>query len=86
MGEDIDPESEEHHLDHAICNLLMLRHYVTTYKEGDDRPPTDITGFAEALDDFNKCFDGDEYLKRHPEIQKLVAAQVKSKPKRSRSK
>ena len=33
-----DPESGLHHIDHAICNLLMLRHFVTYYKDGDDRP------------------------------------------------
>lgn len=38
LGEDIDPESGEHHLDHAICNLLFARHYTSAYPEGDDRP------------------------------------------------
>lgn len=37
-GEDFDPESGEHHLDHALCNLLFLIHYRDAYKEGDDRP------------------------------------------------
>jgi hypothetical protein len=38
LGEDLDPETGEHHLDHAITNLLFLRHYTKNYKEGDDRP------------------------------------------------
>jgi len=37
-GEELDSESGLHHLDHAICNLLMLRHFITYYPEGDDRP------------------------------------------------
>lgn len=37
-GEDIDPDTGELHIDHAICNLLMLKHYQEAYPEGDDRP------------------------------------------------
>lgn len=37
-GEENDPESGLSHIDHAICNLRMLKHYGTFYKEGDDRP------------------------------------------------
>ncbi len=37
-GEVNDPETGEAHLDHAMCNLLMLIHYAQAYKEGDDRP------------------------------------------------
>lgn len=37
-GEDIDPETGESHLDHAMCNLRMLRYYADFYKEGDNRP------------------------------------------------
>ena len=37
-GERNDPESGLSHLAHAICNLMMLIHYETTYPEGDDRP------------------------------------------------
>jgi hypothetical protein len=72
FGEEIDPESGEHHLDHVICNLLMLRHYLTTYKTGDDRPPTDVTGFPEEFADFSKCFDLEEYIKEHPEMLKYL--------------
>lgn len=72
MGEEFDEESEEHHLDHAICNLLMLRHYITSYKEGDDRPPPDLTGFDLEFGDFCKPFIIDEFLARHPEIQAYV--------------
>jgi len=38
-GEDMDEESGEHHLAHAMCNLRMLMLYSKAYKEGDDRPP-----------------------------------------------
>ena len=64
MGEDIDTESGEHHLDHAICNLLFLRHYEMTYREGDDRPPSHID-FQEALDFFNQTFDAEKYQERN---------------------
>lgn len=38
-GEDRDKESGLHHLDHAIANLVFLKHWVETYPAGDDRPP-----------------------------------------------
>lgn len=37
-GEDLDSETNLNHLHHAMCNLLMLIHYLDAYKEGDDRP------------------------------------------------
>lgn len=37
-GEDIDSESGQSHLAHAMCNLRMLTLYAKTYTEGDDRP------------------------------------------------
>jgi hypothetical protein len=36
-GEDLDPETGEHHLDHALCELLFLRDYAKRYPENDDR-------------------------------------------------
>jgi len=36
--EELDVESSLHHIDHAICNLIMLKHFLEYYKEGDDRP------------------------------------------------
>lgn len=36
---DSDDESTLHHIDHAICNLLFLRHNILSYPAGDDRPP-----------------------------------------------
>jgi hypothetical protein len=37
-GETNDAETGENHIDHAICNLLMLKHFAETYQDGDDRP------------------------------------------------
>ncbi len=54
--EECDPETGEHHLDHAIANLLFLRHYSLTHPAGDDRPPT-YTDFHEWLGDINTPFD-----------------------------
>jgi hypothetical protein len=51
--EEFDKESGMHHLDHALCNLMFLLHFKDTYKEGDDRPPIDTTGFCESLTNFN---------------------------------
>lgn len=78
LGEDIDEESGEHHLDCVICNLLMLRHYVNVFKEGDDRPSQDITHFADAFDDFTKTFNEEDFLNRNPEIKAKVDAQRKN--------
>lgn len=69
MGEENDPESGEHHIDHMICNLLMLRHYIISYKEGDDRPETDVAHFEEAFDFFNENFDEEAYLDRNPAVR-----------------
>lgn len=71
MGEEIDYESGEHHLDHAITNLLMLRHYVVTHKDGDDRPPL-YAGFADFLEEFNRPFDKEAYLERNPEVRAKI--------------
>lgn len=63
LGEDIDKESGEHHLDHVFCNLFMLRHYVDNYKEGDDRPPA-YSEFAGSMEDFLKMFDEEDFKER----------------------
>lgn len=36
-GEDIDPESGLPHLDHAVCNLMMLQGLIHAEKGNDDR-------------------------------------------------
>ncbi len=72
LGEDLDPESGEHHLDHVLANILMLKHYTKAYPEGDDRPPLDVTGFGEWLDDFSLAFDEEAYLERNPEIHEII--------------
>lgn len=63
LNEDIDPESGEHHLDHVLCNIFMLRHYYDNYKDGDDRPPS-LASFKGSSDDFKKKFDEEDYKKR----------------------
>lgn len=68
LREDIDPESGEHHIDHMFCNLFMLRHYVVTFKEGDDRPDGELTRFPEHMDEFMKLFDLIDFLRRNPAI------------------
>lgn len=36
-GEDYDPESGLHHLDHAACCLMFLKHQMITKPQLDDR-------------------------------------------------
>ncbi len=72
LGEEKDAESGEHHLDHAICNLLMLRHYIITHKKGDDRPDLDVTAFGECMDDFSQSFSVEDYLDRNPAIREKL--------------
>jgi len=36
-GEDMDPETGENHLDHALCEMLFLRAFVEDYPAHDDR-------------------------------------------------
>lgn len=36
-GEDRDPETGMGHIDHALCNLMMLHEYGRTFPQGDDR-------------------------------------------------
>ena len=64
-GEEYDAESGEHHLDHAIANLLFLRHYRESFSCGDDRPRHAITDFGNELNYFNKPFDEAAYRKRN---------------------
>lgn len=37
-GETNDPETGENHIDHAICNLIMLKHFAEAFPNEDDRP------------------------------------------------
>ena len=46
-GEEVDPESGESHLDHVICNIMMLKQFEESYREGDDRPPKKMFGVRE---------------------------------------
>lgn len=36
-GENLDPETGENHLDHALCELVFLRAFVEDYPDKDDR-------------------------------------------------
>ena len=49
-GEELDLESGLPHIDHALCNLIMLSQYRKTFPEGDDRVSTLIKqqGIADA--------------------------------------
>ena len=38
-GQEPDKDSKRSHVGHAMCNLVMLWQYVSTWPEGDDRPP-----------------------------------------------
>jgi hypothetical protein len=60
----------ENHLDHAIANLLMLKHYIQTFKEGDDRPDTKLTCFSDELLEVNTPFDEEAYLARNTQVKK----------------
>ena len=60
----LDEETGEHHLDHVLCNVMFLRHYVMTYKDGDDRPPP-YADFAGEFDWFNTCFDAEAFKARN---------------------
>lgn len=53
MCEENDKESGLHHIDHAICNLLFIRHNILTYQAGDDRPPVEVTRFDLIMDFFD---------------------------------
>lgn len=64
LREELDEETLEHHIDHAICNLLFLRHYAIAYKEGDDRPPS-YAGFADEFDWAFQPFDEADFRERN---------------------
>lgn len=82
FGEDTDPESGQHHLDHVLCNVLFLKHYTLAYKEGDDRPP-EYAGFSEGLAEFKRMFDEVDYLKRNPAIAALLEARRASEQEKN---
>jgi hypothetical protein len=71
LREELDDESGESHLDHVLANVFMLKHFTKAYPEGDDRPPSS-TMFDLWLEDFCETFDESAYLKRNPEIVKLM--------------
>jgi hypothetical protein len=73
LREDLDSESGEHHLDHVLANVFMMKHYTKAYIEGDNRPPKSAM-FEMWLDDFCQTFDEEAYLERNPEIKAIVEA------------
>lgn len=76
LNEECDKESGEHHLDHVLANVFMLKHYTKAYTEGDNRPPTSAM-FEMWLDDFCETFDEEDYLDRNPEITELIEERQK---------
>lgn len=72
LGEDEDADTGESHLDHVICNLLMLKHYTSAFKEGDDRPDLELTHFKDGWEDFVKLFDKEDFLNRNPAIREKL--------------
>lgn len=64
LGEDFDPETGEHHLDYVICNALFARHFVDSYPEGDDRPPS-FAQFSNSMPNFAKLFDEEDFRERN---------------------
>ena len=48
-GQENDPESGEHHLDHALCCLLFLRTFTLEHPEFDDRYPVQLPVAAKAF-------------------------------------
>lgn len=57
--EEYDPESGEHHLDHAMANLMFLIHYNKTYRDGDDRPDRAQNSFWNSIHDFDSKDDNE---------------------------
>lgn len=85
MGEELDEETGQHHLDHAMCNLMFLRHYTLSYQEGDDRPPA-YTGFPDELAWFNTTFDEDDFFRRNPKIAEKVRREAEeARPQRHKT-
>ncbi len=42
-GQELDPESGLKHIGHIMCNLVMLKTYITGYPEGNDLPPKNFS-------------------------------------------
>lgn len=42
-GQSLDPESGLKHVGHIMCNLVMLKAYITGYPEGNDLPPKNFS-------------------------------------------
>lgn len=54
-GEDLDPETGLHHVDHALCELVFLRGHITDHTHLDDRYrsplPADVKAFLDGRED-----------------------------------
>lgn len=48
-GQDVDPESGNHHLDHACCMLAFLVAHIERNKGKDDRIANGMSGLLEVL-------------------------------------
>lgn len=63
-GETTDQESGLPHAGHFLCNLVMLRHFVDHYPEGNDLPPPEL--FAKDIPPPH--YDPDSVAFRHGDI------------------
>lgn len=62
-GEDIDPDSDIHHLSKAIASLIVLRDGIMNGMCIDDRPPKSMNG--KWMEDLNKKVE--DLLERYPD-------------------
>ena len=87
-GEDIDPDSDLHHITKAIAGLCVIRDAMIQGKFIDDRPPKSPAGWQAALNDKVKALlakypnpvppylEGDERMRPQPSAGDLAYAKL----------
>ena len=87
-GEDIDPDSDLHHITKAIAGLCVIRDAMIQGKFIDDRPPKSPAGWQAALNDKVKALlakypnpvppylEGDERMRSQPSAGDLAYAKL----------